>query len=890
MAKIELQAMVDQARDLVRAEQYDEAIATCRYILKAYPKYVQAYSALAEASLQQEKRDQAADLFKRVLSADPQQFIAYVGLGIIYDEEGLVDEALWQFERAFELAPANAQVRNALRRLYGQRDGISQERIKLNRAALGYLYADGGLYTEAANEFKAVLNQDPERVDIRLALAEALWRDGKRREAAQVSQEILNEMPHCLKANLLLGEIWLDSGLQDEGQTLLRRAQAIDPENRVAYTLFGEDSPVPPALIQLDEMTEADVKALVPVEAEGESQEWLAEFTQAAQRESQLATPSMGDMERESSAAQAEEMDLSERESLDEQEALADETLADELITLDQEVSFAQAMEQQDQPPAEAMAVEEAPADQEEEESPTIAALEAEFGALPETDLTELSEQERQALEASMPGEDASSEEIMAWLAQQRGEQGLPDLSALAQETVAEETPVQEASMEPEAAAMAEEGLAEEPETTESPSIAALESEFGVVPDISLGELDDSASLELELPDESASAAEIMAWLEEQRQPASEASTGDQAEPAAEQREVEALEEAEQTIQEPIWTDEEEGEEEASPTIASLEAEFGALPSMSLDELGFDQDVSALEASMPPESASPEEIMAWLRQQHSKAEPLPEIGMEQPDLSTESEAGPEPALSMANDLEEIGVPEPLVEAKPTAEQADSNVDETAEEPSAEPIEEPEAIPVQAIEITEIALETIDVTEPAPEAEPLEPIELETIDVAGPQAIEAEPVAEAATAEAAAATEATEEKAEPEEQAEPAETLLDEEPTTEAAAEETAAEAEPADVIASYVAQLTADPTNQAARLSLARACAKQGDWEMANEAYGELARSAPDLLGEVIADLEALTEGNAERLDLHQTLGDAYMEAGQLEKALAKYNWVLAQM
>ena len=55
---------------------------------------------------------------------------------------------------------------------------------------------------------------------------------------------MLDRQPYCLKANLILGEIWTSSG-REEGQVYLRRAEALDPESRMASQLFGDASPIP---------------------------------------------------------------------------------------------------------------------------------------------------------------------------------------------------------------------------------------------------------------------------------------------------------------------------------------------------------------------------------------------------------------------------------------------------------------------------------------------------------------------------------------------------------------------------------------------------------------------------------------------------------------------
>ena len=254
MADIRLQDYVAKIKDLIRSVRLDEAIAHCQHILRYYPKHVETYSLLGEACLEKQMYREAIEFFQRTLGADPENLMARVGLGVIYDEQGAFPEAIWQLERAFELVPGNSEVRRELLRLYGQFDGIDKSRLKLTRGALGRLYSRNGLYERAIGEFHAVLRQDPELPDIRIALVEALWREGRQLEAVEICLELLDALPNCLKANLILGEIWLRGGNAESAEQRLSVARALDPENLVAQELMGSDSPLPPEDVFIPEL------------------------------------------------------------------------------------------------------------------------------------------------------------------------------------------------------------------------------------------------------------------------------------------------------------------------------------------------------------------------------------------------------------------------------------------------------------------------------------------------------------------------------------------------------------------------------------------------------------------------------------------------------------
>ncbi|MFN8598769.1 MAG: tetratricopeptide repeat protein, partial [Anaerolineae bacterium] len=245
MTEVALRDYVHEIDGMIENSAYDAAINHSRHILQHFPKYVEVYRVLGKALLEKGDDAAAADVFQRVLSVDPEDFVARVGLSIIHDRAGQLDSAIWHMERAFDLMPSNEIIQSELRRLYARRDGVEPERVSLTRGALARMYAHGDLYAEAIANLRQLLQDQPDRLDLKILLTEVLWRDDQRVDAADLAQYILAELPYCLKANLIYGKLLHDSGSSDS-DVPLRRAQAADPDNVQAVRLFGSESPLTP--------------------------------------------------------------------------------------------------------------------------------------------------------------------------------------------------------------------------------------------------------------------------------------------------------------------------------------------------------------------------------------------------------------------------------------------------------------------------------------------------------------------------------------------------------------------------------------------------------------------------------------------------------------------
>jgi len=249
-----LSSQLAWARSLVEADDLLQATAVCRRILKALPWCVDAYPLLAEALLWRGHVADAEGLYARALAADPQSAAAALGLCQIAlgrQAPGLA-RAWWR--RATETSMYEGYTRGRLWRVLRDQIGESD----LSRAGLGYLMLRSGMYARAAQELQVALSMAPDRDDLRVALAEALYGHGDHSGALAVCDDLLRRLPNCLKALLILGKMTLNTGDEARAREMLQRAQALDPENRRAQRLFGNDSPLPPRLVRipLDEEVE----------------------------------------------------------------------------------------------------------------------------------------------------------------------------------------------------------------------------------------------------------------------------------------------------------------------------------------------------------------------------------------------------------------------------------------------------------------------------------------------------------------------------------------------------------------------------------------------------------------------------------------------------------
>ncbi len=662
MARISLRAYNAEIEALIEDEKTDEAVAHCRHILTIFPKHIHTYRLLGKAYLESRQHTEALDIFERLLTAVPEDFISHLGMSIIREEEGNLDAAIWHMERAFEIQPYNGAIQDEMRRLYGRRDGAEPVKVRLTRGALARMYARGNLYEQAIAEIRQVLANEPQRADMQVLLAQMYERLEKPVQAAEVCSRLLKKYPYCLEANRILAGILENTERAEDAETYRERLKALDPY----YAFINPQAPtledIPDEAVQLEKMG-YEPGALVPTRQESgwlttigveetalatmeeeELPEWLTE--EGEFQEPAAETDSLP----EASAPQEDAIPDWMKEAgwepgsgeFDESAISLEEPLADEAEEGTAAPAEIPDWLQEIAPPEVATGTSHMPGEEDEgEEDAALAALmdTGSLGPLPEAKA-------------------APAEEIPEWLSD-LGEEAAPEAQpaeAEAEAAPAEEIPEWLSDLGEEAAPEAQ------PAEAEAEAVPAEE-----IPEW-LNDLGEKTVIEAQAQPEAEAvpAEEIPEWLSD---------LGEEAAPEAQPAEAEAEAEAAPAEEIPEWLS--DLGEEAAPEAQPAEAEAAAVPAEEIPEWLSDLGEEAApeeQAQAVPEAQTeivaeaPEDMddaMAWLESLAARQ------GASEEELLTAPEERPEEAPEW---VQEIAAAQPEAEGAPEAQPAEAEAE------------------------------------------------------------------------------------------------------------------------------------------------------------------------------------------------------------------------
>ncbi len=269
MAQLGLKEYVAKLDQLLSSESPDEAIQHSRHILKYFPKNVAVWRSLGRALVQTARWEEAESAIRRVLTVLPDDYVAHLGLSEAYTLMNRGDEAISHLERAFEQNPNSRELIDGLRGLYRRFRRADRVKIQLTAAAIARQHRRNNAPGQAIDVLRGALARTPDRLDLRLLLAETLWDNGARMDAAEIAVGVLKTLPDCLSANRIMTRLWLDAGRPSDATRFINRLEAVDPY--LAYELV-QGEPPPDDAFRVDEI---DYQSYAEGELVSRRPDWL---------------------------------------------------------------------------------------------------------------------------------------------------------------------------------------------------------------------------------------------------------------------------------------------------------------------------------------------------------------------------------------------------------------------------------------------------------------------------------------------------------------------------------------------------------------------------------------------------------------------------------------
>jgi protein O-mannosyl-transferase len=171
----------------------------------------------------------AETLLRTTIRRNPNCPMAYYNLGLVYFQQGRLDEAILQYQKVLQFHPDETDALNNL----------------------GSAFLQQGRVDEAIAYYQKALALKPDSAETHYNLGNALFRQGRTDEAMAHYQKALAINPDSAEAHYNLGNAFLQQGQMDEAMAHYQKALAIKPDYAEAHNNLGN------VLIQQERVEEA---------------------------------------------------------------------------------------------------------------------------------------------------------------------------------------------------------------------------------------------------------------------------------------------------------------------------------------------------------------------------------------------------------------------------------------------------------------------------------------------------------------------------------------------------------------------------------------------------------------------------------------------------------
>jgi tetratricopeptide (TPR) repeat protein len=206
------------------ARQYHLAEEYFRKVIDAEPRYADVFNLLGVIAHAEGRFSSAMEYFEKALSLNPRYTEATLNLAVLLNDLG-------QYDRARTLY---TKLKAAKGKRAPEIEPVLRGKLSNLHADIGDIYRSISLHAHSVDEYRKALDLNPDYLDIRTKLAQALRELGKNKDTLRELAAVLKANPRYVPALIQLGitNYVLKKVLQ--ARTAWKKVLSIDPKNPLA--------------------------------------------------------------------------------------------------------------------------------------------------------------------------------------------------------------------------------------------------------------------------------------------------------------------------------------------------------------------------------------------------------------------------------------------------------------------------------------------------------------------------------------------------------------------------------------------------------------------------------------------------------------------------------
>jgi Flp pilus assembly protein TadD len=228
----------------------DEAAESFKHVVAAKPENSEAYYNLGTLYLRRNNLDEARQYLEKTLSLRPNYPEAWNNLGMIAAQQAQTDEAIRNFQESLRLKPDYGTALLNLGNIYRRKGNVAEAEKFLTHAlatepdnaeinySLGMLYGQEGNTSRAFPYFEKALTVRPDYPEALNNLGVLMIREKRYGEAEQKFKNCIDAAPGFDQAYLNLARLYVTLKDKQRAETVLQALLHQQPQHKIAQQML----------------------------------------------------------------------------------------------------------------------------------------------------------------------------------------------------------------------------------------------------------------------------------------------------------------------------------------------------------------------------------------------------------------------------------------------------------------------------------------------------------------------------------------------------------------------------------------------------------------------------------------------------------------------------
>lgn len=200
---------VERGYRLIKENRLQEAADEFKKVIEATPDNISALMGMATIYSKMGKESQTENLLNEVIKLNPQYLEAHYILALLYEKRGLINKSLFHYQKVVEINPKRYDI------FY----------------KIGDLYKNTGLIDESIWAYEKVVNLKPDETKALSSLVELYLKQDLTEKAIPILEKLIKLEPDKNDNLMVLGDLYIKNNMKEKGLYLYQRIIEKDPKN-----------------------------------------------------------------------------------------------------------------------------------------------------------------------------------------------------------------------------------------------------------------------------------------------------------------------------------------------------------------------------------------------------------------------------------------------------------------------------------------------------------------------------------------------------------------------------------------------------------------------------------------------------------------------------------